>query len=168
MRTLLIAYLFVLPIGLCNAQSAPVKPIEPASIGIVYRIDPSSQELKPLPDEQWKETGRLVWPVAAYQSVVVAHPQSTFRIKAGETIEFTFKTGSPEKVSLYRFERKGKKREFDYYREGSTSGNKVLKGLPVDVTTYGERSYKLTPGTALTPGEYAITIAGTIYSFGVD
>jgi hypothetical protein len=43
-----------------------------------------------------------------------------------------------------------------------------VKGLPVELTQFGASSYKLVPASPLTPGEYAITIADEVYTFGVD
>jgi hypothetical protein len=99
--------LFVLPLGLCKAQTAPAKPVEPTAIGVVYRLDPANQELKKLPDEQWKEDGGLYPGATTY--IAVPGSQSSFRVKAGVATVFVFKTGSPEKVSLYSFELKKNK-----------------------------------------------------------
>lgn len=107
MRNLVFALLLCLPLGICNAQTTTTKPAEPAAIGVVYHLDASSQELKKLPDEQWKE---LPGPWCC--TFEVAGENSSFRVKAGEKNEFVFKTGSPEKVALYRFIQKGKKRRF--------------------------------------------------------
>jgi hypothetical protein len=98
----------------------------------------------------------------------VKRERSSFRILANENIVFVFKTGSPEKVSLYRFVQKGKNRRFDYESYNVRHGEGPIKGLPVEVTTYGERSYKLFPSSALAPGEYAIIIADELYTFGID
>ena len=162
MRKMLAVLLLVLPMGLCKAQTAVAKPVEPTAIGVVYHLDPVTQELKKLPDEQWKENSRFSVTVN-FSDVEVKGASSSFRMRANENIDFVFKTGSPEKVSLYRFVQKGKKRYFDF-----NQGPKPIKGLPVEVSTYGERSYKLVPASPLAPGEYAINVAGEIYTFGVD
>jgi len=168
LRNLVFASLVVLPFGICAAQSASAKPPEPTSVGVVYRLDATSQELRPLPDEPWKKCQHTVWPVAVYQCVEVSQERSSFRTRAGENTDFVFKVGSPEKVSLYRFDQKGNKRRFDYGTMGGTKGDQIIKGLAVEVSTYGERSYKLVPASPLTAGEYAIVIADEVYTFGVD
>jgi hypothetical protein len=82
-------------------------------------------------------------------------------------MEYIFKTGSPEKVSLYRFDQEKNKRQFEI--ETAMRGKiQPIKGLPVQVETFGERSYKLVPAAPLTPGEYAIIIGEELYTFGVD
>jgi hypothetical protein len=60
LRNLVFASLFALPLGLCAAQSTATKPVEPSSVGVIYRLDPSTAELKPLPDEAWKQSVRSV------------------------------------------------------------------------------------------------------------
>ena len=165
--------MLVLPLGLCKAQSAPAKPIEPTAIGVVYHLDPTSQELKPLPDEQWRKgtSGNTSpWhPNPDYLLLVISGASSSFRIRVDERAEFVFKTGSPEQVSLYRLGQKDSKRQLAYAKPNNRGGiREPVKGLPVEVSTYGERSYKLVPASPLTPGEYAIIIADEVYTFGVD
>lgn len=114
LRNLVFASLFALPLGLCAAQSTPTKPVEPTSVGVIYRLDPSTAELKPLPDEAWKQSQHIAGFNTLNQCAEVKGERSSFRIRANENIVFVFKTGSPEKVSLYRFVQKGKNRRFDY------------------------------------------------------
>jgi hypothetical protein len=168
MRNLLAVFLLVLPLSLCKAQTAPVKPVEPTAIGVIYRLEPSTQELKRLPDEQWKEKHGNRSESDLY--VEVSGTASSFRIKADAKFEFLFSTGSPEKVALYRFDQKKKLRVFAFQKQESLLHTAVtpLKGLPVDVSKYGESSFKLVPASPLTPGEYVIMIGGEAYTFGVD
>jgi hypothetical protein len=167
MRNLPAALFLILPLGLCTAQSAPTKPVEPAAIGVVYRLDPSTHELKPLPDEPWKLGHHTSFPFLL-DSIEVKQEHSLFRVRANESLQFVFKVGSPEKVSLYRFVEKGKKRYFDVGKGNGSSSDQPIKGLPVEVTSYGERSYQLSAASPLSPGEYAINIADEVYTFGVD
>jgi len=161
----LIALIFILPLGVGNAQSPAAKPVEPTAIGIVYCLDPTSQELRKLPDEQWKgdESGSY-----GTHYIGVSGSQSSFRVKAGDAILFVFKTGSPEKVSLYSFEVKKNKRRFAFEKVDRHLKGSSIKGLPVEVSQYGEKSYKLVPASPLIPGEYAVIIAGEVYTFGID
>lgn len=168
MRSLLIALLFVPPIGLCHAQSATAKLVEPTVIGVIYSVDSSSRELKRLPNEPWKEKpGKRS---VADRYVEVNGEVSSFRIKSDPKVEFVFSTGSPEKVALYRFDQKKNQRVFEFQKRESLFSAAVtpLRGLNADVSKFGESSYKLVPGSPLTPGEYAIVIAGQLYTFGVD
>ncbi|MGO9865451.1 MAG: hypothetical protein ACLPLR_17725 [Terriglobales bacterium] len=166
MRNWLAVLLLFLPLGFCVAQEAPAKPVEPKAIGVVYRLSPSSQDLMRLPDEQLQEKSGARDPRKIF--VEVSGAQSSFRIKAGENIEFVFITGNPEKVSLYLFEQKKNKRQVQTMMLDIRGGGKLLKGLPVEVSKYGESSYKLVAASPLTPGEYAIFLADQVYTFGVD
>lgn len=173
MRNLLAVLLLIFPLSLCKAQTAPTKPVEPTAIGVVYRLDPTSQELKPLPDEPWEgvanckhDFGNLIYIFC----IELSGNHSSFRLKAGDKVEFVFKTGSPEKVSLYPVYLKKKVRRFDTARcrMACSASSTPIKGLPAEVSQFGERSYKLTPASPLAPGEYVIMIAGEAFTFGVD
>jgi len=165
MRKLAFAFLPILSLGICNAQSAPGKPAEPTAIGVVFRLDPSNQALQRLPNEDWKPAGPSMGNNVIY--AVVPGSKSSFRVKAGEKAEFVFNSGRPETVSLYRFELKKDKRRFGYERVGMVRGD-YLKGLHVDISKYGESSYKLVPASPLDPGEYAIIIGDEVFTFGID
>jgi ABC-type microcin C transport system permease subunit YejB len=158
--------LFLLPLNFCVAQVAPGTPVEPKAIGIVYRLSPSGQELIRIPDEQAQEKAGSRDPRKIF--VEVQGAQSSFRIKAGESTEFVFSTGNPEKVSLYRFEQKKNKRQVQTMMLDIRGGGKLLKGLSAEVSKHGESSYKLVPSAPLTSGEYAVFIADQVYTFGID
>ena len=78
-------------------------------IGVVFRLDPSSQQLKPLPDEQWKSKGKTGW-VTVSGILVISGRSATFRIKTGEKSEFVFISGTPENARLYHFDQKTNER----------------------------------------------------------
>jgi hypothetical protein len=170
MRNFLAVLLLVLPVGFCTAQSATTKPIEPTAIGIIYLLDPTTQELKKLPDEQSRQMLEQCGFGKGCNYIVISGNGSPFRLKANEKTEFVFQTGSPEKVSLYRFDHKKNNRQFliEKIAPPIKGGSEDIKGLPVEVSKYGESSYKLVSASPLTPGEYAINIAGEVYTFGVD
>ncbi len=165
MRNLVFFGVFFVSLGIATAQSAPGKPAEPTAIGVAFRLDPTSQELRRLPNEDWKPAGPSMGNNLIY--AVVPGSKSAFRLKAGEKVEFVFNTGKPESVSLYRFEQKKDKRRFGYGRVGVVRDDSI-KGLHVNLSKYGESSYKLAPVSALNPGEYAIVIADEVFTFGID
>jgi hypothetical protein len=170
LRNLVFVSLLALPIGLCKAQTAPAQPVEPTAIGIIYRINPTTQELMKLPDEQPRQILEGCGFGKGCNYVVVSGKTSSFRLKADEKAEFVFQTGSPEKVSLYRFDHKKNNRQFltEKIAPAVYGGSEDVKGLSIEVSKYGASSYKLVPAAPLTPGEYAIIIAGEVYTFGVD
>jgi hypothetical protein len=166
MRNLVFALLLVLSLDVCDAQSAPGKPVEPAAIGVVYRLDPSSQQLKPLPDEQWKSKGKTGWVTVSGILIISGH-SATFRIKTGEKAEFVFISGTPENARLYRFDQKTNERQLELVkRKGRTQ--ETFQGVPFELTKFGASSYELAPKTPLEPGEYAIALGGKTFTFGID
>lgn len=166
MRNVFAVLFLFLSLSFCVAQQAPATPVEPKAIGVVYRLSPSTQELVRLPVEDAQEQGGARDPRKIY--VEVKGQQSSFRIKTGESTEFVFNTGNPEKVSIYLFEQKKNKRQVQTMMLDIRGGGKLLKGLPAEVSKYGESSYKLVPASPLTPGEYVIFLGDQVYTFGVD
>jgi hypothetical protein len=166
MRNLVFALMLVLSLNVCSAQSAPGKPVEPTAIGVAFRLVPSSQELKPLPDEQWKAKGKVGW-VTVTGNIIISRNSSSFRIKAGEKTEFVFISGTPENARLYRFDQKKDERQLELVKRKGRE-QETFQGIPFELTKFGESSYKLAPKTALEPGEYAIALGGKIFTFGID
>jgi hypothetical protein len=169
MRNLALSLLLTLSLGACSAQSASSKPPEPEAIGEVNLLDSSNMTLKPLPQETWKAKGRPGWRTAT-GSIELPGERSAFRISVGEQPQFVFKTGTPEAVKLYLFVQKKNSRICDLVKvkAGWTQERDYAPGIPVEVTKFGESSYKLVPKSPLAPGEYGIDLSGGLFTFGVD
>lgn len=166
MRNLVFVLLLALSLDVCNAQSPLGKPVEPTAIGVVFRLDPSSQELKPLPDEQWKSKGKTGW-VTVTGVIIISGSSAAFRIKAGEKAEFVFVSGNPENARLYHFDQKSNERQLELVkRKGRTQ--ETFQGIPFDLTKFGGSSYKLAPKAPLEPGEYAVALGAKLFTFGID
>jgi hypothetical protein len=169
MRNLIL--LLVFSLGSCAAQSAGSKSLEAPSIGVVYLLDSSNQTLKPLPDEPWRVQGRNDAGI-----VEVAGERSYVRI-ASDKPEFVFKIGNPENAKLYAFNVDAKfsvdakptnRRWFSLIHKIGRK-TETSPGIPVEITRFGESSYKIVPTLSLRPGEYAILLSGTrLFSFGID
>ncbi|MGD0731573.1 MAG: hypothetical protein ABR956_09920 [Terracidiphilus sp.] len=174
MRKMLAMLLLVLPMGLCGAQSStPSKPVEPTAIGVIFHLDPTTQTLNPLPDEHQTQVMKSCGVGGACSAIEVSGKGSAFRLKTDDKLEFHFNTGSPEKVSLFRFELKKNNRRLVLEKLarpkfGTGFTTEEFRGLPVVVSKFGTSSYQLVPASPLTPGEYAILIAGEVFTFGVD
>jgi hypothetical protein len=162
-----LAATITLSLIICAAQTATDKPLEPASIGAFYYLDPASQSLKRLPQEDFKKhTGGFG---SITQSIRVSGDASSFHFPGSDKTAFVFKVFKDEeaaKAKLFQFNVKGSEREYDlgkWKRKDFTHNN----GVSINVARFGN-SYKLTPETPLSPGEYALTLGPTVFTFGVS
>jgi hypothetical protein len=166
-KTLQLAAMTALSLIVCTAQTVAVKPLEPESIGAFFYLDSATQTLKRLPQEEFnKHSGGFAHVV---QSVRVSGEASSLRIAANDKTIFLFKVFKDEQAAgarLFQFSVKGSEREYDLgkWKHKDYTPN---VGLPVNIAKFGDSSYKLTPETALAPGEYALTLGPTVYTFGV-
>jgi hypothetical protein len=162
----LIAVIAVL-LGICAAQTQNAKTPEPDAISVFFYLDSSTQTLKRLPNEEFKRHSGGFGSIT--QSVRVSGDASPFRIEPGDKITFVFKVFKEEEASrakLFRFDVKGSEREYElgkWKRRDYTPNT----GLSINVGKVGESSFKLSPETALTHGEYALTLGPTVFTFSV-
>jgi hypothetical protein len=153
--------------------------LQPDAEGVVYSLD-AGGTLKTLSGEPFKITHSSVVKAAYVSGLItvfleVPHARSPFRLKADRP-EFVFKFPSPENAVLFwRRTRKNTRRFAE--RTASTRKSEIVvdPGLPVDITDFGQHSFRLVPQSQLKPGEYAILIRGSaqakerkLFTFGVD
>ena len=165
MRSFVFALLSVFLVGICSGQGATGKPAEPDEIGVVFSLDSTTHGLKPLPSEPWKAKSKAGW-YSSTGVVEVSGVSSVFRIKSNETTEFIFKTEHPESVKIYAFVPKKNNRQVDVVKLGRAQES--IPGIPTVLTKFGDSSYRLVPDSPLGPGEYTISMAGKMFTFGVD
>lgn len=166
-KALQLSPMIALSLIICAAQTASDKVPEPDSIGVFFYLDSATQTLKRLPTEEFKRhSGGFA---AVTQSVRVSGDASSFHLSGSDKAAFVFKVFKDEeaaKAKLFQFSVKGSEREYDlgkWKRRDFTPNT----GLAVDVAKFGASSYKLTPETPLSPGEYALTLGPTVFTFGV-
>jgi hypothetical protein len=160
-------YLAVVPAAQAPGGSLP---LDAPSIGVVYFLDSSSHTLESLPDEPWRVHRRQ-----DAEIIEVAGERSYVRITSNKP-EFVFKIGNPENAYLYAFniddkfsvdENPTNRRWFSLiHKIGQTK--EVSSGIPVEITKFGESSYRIVPTLSLRPGEYAIVLSTKLFSFGID
>jgi len=166
-KALQLAPMIAFSLVFCAAQTATDKAPEPDAIGVFFYLDPATQTLKRLPTEEFKRhSGGFA---SVTQSVRVSGDTSSFRFAGNDKTAFVFKVFKDEeaaKEKLFQFNVKGSEREYDlgkWKRRDYTPNT----GLPVDVAKFGGSSYKLSPETPLSPGEYALTLGPTVFTFAV-
>lgn len=162
-----LAAMIALSLIVGTAQTVAVKTPEPESIGAFFYLDSATQTLKRLPQEEFnRHSGGFAHVV---QSVRVSGETSSLHIPASDKTTFVFKVFKDEQAAgakLFQFNVKGSEREYELgkWKRKDYAPN---VGLPVNVAKFGESSYKLTPETPLSPGEYALTLGPTVYTFSV-
>ena len=166
-----LAVLIALSLSTCAAQTATDKPPEPESIGVFFYLDSATQTLKRLPKEDWKRHSKAGW-TSVTTDLKLDGASSPFRIRASDKNIFIFRASedSAEKSKLYKFTVKGDRREFEQgkWRRRDYKPN---PGEAVDISKFGESSYRIVPEAPLEPGEYALftgDTAAVVFTFGVD
>ena len=169
MRTWVI--LLALSLSACAAQTVADKMPEPESIGVFFYLDSTTQALKRLPKEDWKKHSKAGWTTVS-TDLKLDGPSSPFRIPAAAKTVFVLRASedSAEKTKLYRFDVKGGRREYEI---GKWKRRDFVPnpGISVDISKFGESSYKIVPESPLGPGEYAMFTGDTqsvVFTFGVD
>ena len=153
-------------LSMCAAQTALDKAPEPDSIGVFFYLDSTTQSLKRLPQEDFKRHSGGFGAIT--QSIRVAGDSSPFRVESSrQTFVFkVFKDEEASKARLFRFDVKGSEREYELgkWKRRDYTPN---EGLSINIAKFGEASFKLTPETPLAPGEYALTLGPTVFTFAV-
>lgn len=167
-RFIQLASAIIVSLAFCSAQTATDKQMEPDSIGVFYYVDSSTNTLKRLPQEEFKRhTGGFG---SITQSIRVSGGTSTFHVAGSDQTAFLFKVFKDEEASrakLFQFNVKSSEREYPLgtWKHRDFTPN---VGLPINVSKFGRTSFKLSPANPLSPGEYALTLGPTVYTFGVN
>jgi len=155
---------------LAQQTNPETKPPEPASMNVVYFLDPSDQTLRPLP----KDTAKVVTKrgfASAKGFIQIPGATSLLRLKSGHDLEFVIKCADPDKYELFPFTTGKDKREAMVsaakakFFGGVTTERKV--GATVAVSKVGDMVYRFVV-TAPEPGEYGFAVGWSVYGFGVD
>ena len=159
--------IIALAFGICAAQTAIDKSPEPDSIGVFFYLDSSTQTLKRLPQEDFKRHSGGFGAITT--SIRVAGDASSFHIEASDPATFVFKVFKDDEASharLFRFDLKGSEREYELgkWKRRDYTPN---EGLPINIAKFGESSFKLSSEGPLPPGEYALTLGPTVFTFAV-
>ena len=153
---------------LCTAQAALEKPAEPEIFGVFFYLDSATGTLKRLPQEDFKRHTSTGFSTVT-QSVIVSGEGSPFHVTSDAQPTFVFRVFKDEegaRAKLFQFNVKGSDREYDlskWHRKESTTNT----GLPLNIGKFGQSSFKVSPESALAPGEYALTLGTTVFTFSI-
>jgi hypothetical protein len=167
-RTLAAAVLVALS-TICAAQTALDKVAEPDSFNVFYYLDSTTSTLKRLPQEEFRRHTSTGFS-SVTQSVMVSGEASSFHVTGDAQPTFVFKVFKDEEASrakLFQFNVKGSDREYDlskWHRKESTTNT----GLSLNIGKFGQSSFKVSPESPLAPGEYALTLGSTVFTFSVS
>ena len=146
---------------------------EPRSIGVFYYVSPA--ELVPLEKHDAQvRASRALGIGGVNQQAQIPGEKSSVRIMVDRP-EFVLRLApgiDPGKYQLIRFDAKGGKRVVQIMRGSAVTGSAstVLRTLPVEITRYGNESFRFVPLEPLVPGEYAFSPRDSNLSlcFGID
>lgn len=162
--------LAILLVALCWGQTPSGVP-EPAVVGSVFFLNQATQTLTQLASEDWKRKtkGGLR---GMETSNIVSGQHSPLRISSADKVAFVYKPYKPElvaNVKLFAFTQDKGDRE-TVLRKTKGGNSEINPGIELDVTQLGTSSYKLTPRSPLSPGEYWVSAPGRgqVYTFGID
>ena len=153
--------------AICAGQSTMGKSPEPDAIGVFFYLDPATQMLKRLPNEEFRRhSGGFA---SLTTSIKVAGEASQLQIQSNPNITFVFKVFKEEAAAgakLFRFDVKGSEREYELgkWKRRDYTPN---PGVPVNISKFGDSSFKLSAETPLERGEYALTLGPTVFTFSV-
>jgi hypothetical protein len=155
--------------ALCAAQAPLEKTVEPEAFGAFFYLDSSAGTLKQLPREDFRRHTSTGFSTVT-QSVMVSGEASPFHVTGDAQPTFVFKVFKDEEAArakLFQFNIKGSDREYDlskwHHKESTTN-----TGLPLNIAKFGQASFKVTPESPLAPGEYALTLGPTVFTFSVS
>ncbi len=153
-------------------DAVAAKPADPEVMSVVYQLESPGQPLKTLPQERGKIVTHHKGFGGATGSIQIPGAASTYHLKAGQELVFVVKTTNPESFKLYLFEVKGKNREALISSAkagffGGVSSQNVGQQVTVDVSKYGEMSYKLSVKN-IKPGEYGFVNDWNVFHFAVE
>lgn len=155
-------------LSVCAAQTVE-KVAEPEAFNVFFYLDPSTNTLKRLPQEEFRRHTSTGFS-SVTTSVIVSGGASSFHVSGDMQPTFVFRVFKDEEASrakLFQFNAKGSDREYDlskwHHKESTTN-----TGLPINIGKFGQSSFKVTPESPLAPGEYTLTLGQTLFTFSVS
>ena len=168
---LLVTFAF-LPCGIQADQEGDLS--KPAYIGIVYYLDHSAT-LKALDRQVPRPKANIkAFGFGGARAVVELDAEkASLRLPSDQKLSFVVEIATgvdPREFQLYPFAVRNGKRQLIISSGNVFRGGQVRLPIQINISRYGENTYKLTPSSKLAEGEYAFMAGGSteVYCFGVD
>jgi hypothetical protein len=149
-------------------------PSDPEYIGVIYYLDPSAKLLsldRQIPHP--KASLRALGFGGAKAIVELDAERASLRVPSNQELGFVVELArgvDPREFRLYPLAVRNGKRQL-VMNSGSVFGEPhMLLPIQINISRYGARAYKITPGSKLAEGEYAFMGEGSteVFCFGVD
>ena len=174
-RHYLCSFLVTFALLPCTLQTGQERdPSKPAYIGIVYYLDHSAKLIVldrqvPRPKANINAFGFG----GAKAVVELDAERASLRLPSNQEQSFVVELASgvdPREFRLYPLAVRNGKRQLIISSGSIFRGQQVRLPIQINISRYGEKSYKITPGSKLAVGEYAFMAGGSteLYCFGVD
>jgi hypothetical protein len=131
--------------------------------------------MQPLDRQRLRFSSRLkVWGLGgAKYTTDLKGKSAALRVPSNEKIGFVVQLpygSDPRKIHLYSFVVKDGNRQVLMASSSLYKGQSVTLPIQLNISRFGQNSYKLTPETSLAVGEYAFIAedSNDVYSFGVE
>jgi hypothetical protein len=147
---------------------------EPEYIGVVYNLD-SSGKMQALDRQRmrYKAGLRALGFGGAKVTADLEGKSAALRVPSDTKISFVVQLpygSDPRKIQLFSFVVKDGNRQIMMTSGSIFKGYNVALPIQLNITRFGQNSYKLTPAVSLAVGEYAFIAENSneLFCFGVD
>ena len=147
---------------------------EPEYIGVVYHLD-STGKMGALDRQRFRYKAGLKGLVfgGAKLTADLEGKSAALRVPSNEKMSFVVQLpygSDPRKIQLFSFEVKDGNRQLVITSGSVFKGQTLTLPIQLNITRFGQNSYKLTPTDVLAVGEYAFIAENSVdlFCFGVD
>jgi hypothetical protein len=173
-----IKFFFLLSLALavlvCSVAAAPQNTVlEPEYIGLIHYLNASGSLLSldrqtPRSKAGFKALGLN----GAKITIELDGEKASVRIPQNQAMSFVVQLPSgvdPRRIQLYSFTVKGNKRQLAITSDSIGKDGRAVTSIKMNISRYGQNSYKLAPVGSLSVGEYGFMGDDTdVFSFGVE
>jgi hypothetical protein len=147
---------------------------EPEYIGVIHYLN-SSGMLLPLDRQMARSKAgfKALGLGGAKITIELEGEKASLRILPNQKMNFVVQLPNgvdPRRIQLYSFSVRGNKRQLEIRSEDIPREGRTIIPIRLNISRYGQNSYKLAPVSDLSAGEYGFMGGGTteVFCFGVE